>query len=520
MSSKKETYRDAGKRPLVSDNGRFVSLMRKVIIVIVWIALWEILSLAVHNEFMLASPIDSLCALISLAQTAEFWIAILYSFLRIAAGFFLGFFAGFVLGMLAARYRTCQEFLDVGMGLMKSIPLACIVVLVLIWFGAKGVTILAVFFVVAPSLYFATKAGFGNLDEKMIQMLAVFNVSKVRSFFVYDLPHALSHIASACRLVLGMSWKAGVAAELIGIVANTIGERIYQTKLLLMTSDLFAWTFVIVVLAALSERLFMAGLMHFVTWLQKTAALKFGNHVQEQESDFCETIAEGGMPQGLVLNEVEVSYGEREVIPPVSAQIKAGGTLMVVGPSGQGKTTLLTLLMGLPLGTDAQRRGEVVFSHGEGEKTYDAKENAESAEGGLPATQIDSHATLPAVSTVFQDQRLIEELTPLENVMLVCGKQFTQARVSALLAELLEEESLARACKTLSGGQRRRVELVRALAHPSNVVILDEPFSSLDRATAAKALCFMQEHRCGRTLILSAHDSAQAETLGATVLEI
>lgn len=509
MSSKQAANHDSEERPLVSDNGRLLSLARKAVAVIAWIAIWEILSLVVDNEFMLASPIDSIAALFSLAQTSGFWVAILYSFLRIAIGFLAGFIIGFALGMAASRFRTLCEFLDVGMGLMKSIPLACIVVLVLIWFGAKGVTILAVFFVVAPSLYFAVKSGFGNLDAGMMQLLSLFRVGSARRFFAYELPHVMSHVSSACRLVLGMSWKAGVAAELIGIVANTIGERVYQTKLLLMTSDLFAWTFVIVVLAALSERGFMALLERMVASLQRVAALRFVKAEDANDSDFCAIVNAEGESIGEALDQVEVCFSGGNSFGPVDCRFEDGERLMIVGPSGAGKTTLLKLLLGVPLGEGVLVKGNVSIDD------EIVHEDARGSKADLSKLRERIKA-----SAIFQDQRLIEEMTPIENVMLVCGRWLAKERVVALLQELLDAEALTRPCKTLSGGQRRRVELVRAMAFPSKIVILDEPFSSLDANTAASAMRFVSEHLCGRTLILSSHDSAHAGQLEAKVIDV
>ena len=63
---------------------------------------------------------------------------------------------------------------------------------------------------------------------------------------------------AGCSTALGMSWKAGVAAEVIGVVGGSIGERLYEAKIYLETADLLAWTVVIVAVSALFERLFLA----------------------------------------------------------------------------------------------------------------------------------------------------------------------------------------------------------------------------------------------------------------------
>ena len=69
----------------------------------------------------------------------------------------------------------------------------------------------------------------------------------------------LPYFRSAASLALGLCWKAGAAAEVIGLPAGTIGERLYTAKIYLQTPDLFAWTAVILILAAVFERLFLAA---------------------------------------------------------------------------------------------------------------------------------------------------------------------------------------------------------------------------------------------------------------------
>ena len=74
------------------------------------------------------------------------------------------------------------------------------------------------------------------------------------------------YLVSGCKTALGMSWKSGIAAEVIGIPDSSIGEQLYYSKLYLDTAGLFAWTFVIVVVSAVFEQLFLFLLKRF--WRQ------------------------------------------------------------------------------------------------------------------------------------------------------------------------------------------------------------------------------------------------------------
>ena len=96
-----------------------------------------------------------------------------------------------------------------------------------------------------------------NMDKKLLEMSQVFSMpflKKVRFLFV---PAVHPYLISSCRTALGMSWKSGVAAEVIGIPKASIGEQLYYTKLYLDTSGLFAWTFSIILISAVFEFVFL-----------------------------------------------------------------------------------------------------------------------------------------------------------------------------------------------------------------------------------------------------------------------
>ena len=77
-----------------------------------------------------------------------------------------------------------------------------------------------------------------------------------RLLYVY-LPQIKPYLLSACSIGLGLSWKAGIAAEVIGIPDGSIGERLYEAKVYLSSADLFAWTVVVILISVLFEKLVM-----------------------------------------------------------------------------------------------------------------------------------------------------------------------------------------------------------------------------------------------------------------------
>jgi len=174
----------------------------------------------------------------------------------------------------------------------------------------------------------------------------------------------------------------------------------------------------------------------------------------------------------ITLTKVSKSYGNGPILEDLSFTLEPGKPLCVTGPSGRGKTTLLRLVLGL----EAPDAGTVEYSSGQ----------------------------RPRFGAMFQEDRLFDHLDAVENLRLAVGEK-DRAALRAALRELLPEDALSRPVSALSGGQRRRVALVRALRPSREAVVLDEPFTGLDAAAAAQASAFILRELGDRPLILALH---------------
>ena len=119
---------------------------------------------------------------------------------------------------------------------------------------------------------------------------------------------------------------------------------------------------------------------------------------------------------------------------------------------------------------------------------------------------------------MFQEDRLCEMLTPIENVALVLPKHTARNEIKQALTQILPTDCMDRPALHLSGGMRRRVSLARAVLFPSNMIVLDEPFTGLDRATKQTVIDFLLSRRQGRTLLVATHSEEDIELLGAKKL--
>ena len=210
-----------------------------------WLCAWQAASVCIGQKLILVSPLEVCGALLALLPTADFWQTAL----------------GLALAALAAALRWVEVLLRPLMLTIKSIPVASFIILALMWLRSAGnLAVFISFLMVLPVVYTNTLAGIRETDARLLEMAAVFRVPPAKRVRYLYVPAALPYFRSACTVGLGLCWKSGVAAEVIGITSGSIGEALYNAKILFSTAELLAWTVVIVLLSLAFERLFLWGL--------------------------------------------------------------------------------------------------------------------------------------------------------------------------------------------------------------------------------------------------------------------
>ncbi|MDO4733390.1 MAG: ABC transporter permease subunit [Bacillota bacterium] len=240
--------------------------------VLFWLLLWHGASLLLNRDsllILLPSPILVLQHLGELALTAAFWSSIAFSLLRIAGGFFLAVLLGILLAALSAGFRWVQELLAPLMLSMKTIPVASFIILALILFSSRNLAALISFLMVLPIIYTNVLAGIRSADRQLLEMGRLFRLPAPRMIRYLYIPQVMPFFRSGCAISLGLCWKSGIAAEVIGVSGGSIGEQLQQAKLYVDTPDLFAWTLVIVLLSLAFEKLVLFLLAKAAGQLEK-----------------------------------------------------------------------------------------------------------------------------------------------------------------------------------------------------------------------------------------------------------
>lgn len=161
-------------------------------------------------------------------------------------------------GPLAGRFPLF-EVLSLSLGHhVKSIPVASFIIICLIWMSSSRLSIFISFLMVLPIVYTNVLQSIRSADRQLLEAVSIFRLSWPKRALYLWLPQLKPYLLSACTVSLGISWKAGIAAEIIGIPAGSIGRMFYDAKVYFNTVDLFAWTVIVVVISVLFEKGFLA----------------------------------------------------------------------------------------------------------------------------------------------------------------------------------------------------------------------------------------------------------------------
>lgn len=231
--------------------------IQKILSVALALLLWQAGAMVLDLHLLLVTPLEVVKRLFTLVLENDFWRTLLFSFSRIVLGFALAFALGCLLGVLSGKWPLLETLLWPYVITIKTVPVASFIIISLIFFSARQLSTFISFLMVFPVIYSNVLEGIRSTDRELLEMGQVFRIPWGRRLLYIYLPHLKPFLFSACSVALGMSWKSGVAAEVIGVAAGSIGEKLYESKIYFMTEDLLAWTVVIVLISVLFEKLFL-----------------------------------------------------------------------------------------------------------------------------------------------------------------------------------------------------------------------------------------------------------------------
>lgn len=259
---------------IIRDKGK--NSVQGCLVLCFWLAVWQVIYLAVGQDILVASPAQVLNRIVVLGTNSSFWGAIGVSCIRILAGFFLALLAGGLLAVAACRIPGMLRLISPLLTVIKATPVTSFILLALIWFTTNKLPVFTTYLMVLPLVFGNLFEGIRAVDPLLLEMADIFRLPPGKRLMKLYAPSLRPYFLAACSTGLGFAWKAGIAAEIIARPSRAIGSEIYQAKIHLETADVFAWTAVLILLSLLIEK-GLIGLLKSLLAAPREEAVSDGN---------------------------------------------------------------------------------------------------------------------------------------------------------------------------------------------------------------------------------------------------
>lgn len=426
--------------------------------------LWKFFSLAIDSPLILPSPESVAADFFSLASEKIFLKSLAFTLFRVFCAFFISSFFGILFGFLCTKFSALKILFEIPLAFVRSVPLVSVILIVLFWLGSDSVPVFAAVLLSFPVMFTSAFYGFSFKDKKMESVCNIFKITEMQKFLFLKIPYAKEFLKDAMENSCGMIWKAIAAAEVLSVPKFALGSQLQNFQVVLEISKVFAVTIFIVLLGFLSEKI----LLLFFFALKKIYKNFINFYFQ---SDFFK------LPQlslekkfSVELKNFYVEHDGKFIFENYSETFEQKKITSIVAPSGSGKTTLLDFVA----------------------------ENFSS------------------VSYSMQTPNLFLNLSVFQNVQLPLLNIYGRKKSFEIAKNILNSFGLnekEKSCvEKISGGERQRVSLARAVAFPSGILLLDESFQFLDFSIKKKCIEFIlnRQKENPRTIIFAANEIKEA----------
>jgi len=207
----------------------------------------------IKEEILLPSPLIVFKKFIYLLGQVDFYKAIFLSTIKIIAGFLISIAIGVIFAYLAYKYKLFYDFISPLIRIFRSIPLASLVIFLLFWANKDYLSIYISFIMAMPLIFQNVYDGLSDIDKNILQMADIYKVSEIKKIkYIYKVK-VKAFLYSSIISISGLVFKAGIAAEVIGLPKNSIGNNLYNAKVYLDMPNLFAWTLAILLISSFFE---------------------------------------------------------------------------------------------------------------------------------------------------------------------------------------------------------------------------------------------------------------------------
>lgn len=218
-----------------------------------WLGVWALACREIGSDLLLPGPGKVFAALLALVRQGETWKAVGMTLGRMALSFVLGAGGGFCVAVASARFQPVGWLFDPAMKVIRATPVVSFIVLIWLWFTSGWVPVVIGALMAMPVVWGATGQAIEAVDGKLLEMGRAYRFSRWKMVRLIYWPSIRGAVSAACRTALGLSWKAGVAAEVLCRPRLAMGSEVYNAKVALESENLLAWTILVVAVSFLVE---------------------------------------------------------------------------------------------------------------------------------------------------------------------------------------------------------------------------------------------------------------------------
>ena len=210
--------------------------------IILLLIVWYVIAIQLNNEFRLPNPADVGMRMMQQLTSPEFFNAVSITLIRSLVGLAVAFVLAMLLALLSSYHPLAREMLSPIILVTKSIPNISYIILVLIWFGREISAIIITFLILFPAFYSAFLEGLLSMDDKLKRVMRLYKEKTLREIRMVRLPMLRPFIRGTLLSGIGLAFKVGVMAEILGQVSYGIGRELQYCRTDLDMVGIFAWT--------------------------------------------------------------------------------------------------------------------------------------------------------------------------------------------------------------------------------------------------------------------------------------
>ena len=220
-----------------------------------FLALWEVVAFIINNDIYIPKIELIFGELFNLVMDEKFYMYVTSSFIRTLISYICALVLSVFLGILSSMYPVFKDFISPLNSFVRTIPTLVLVVLALIWFTKESAPFIVGFAIIFPILYEGIQNSLTKIDNRIIEMTAIYEVcifDKIRKIY---LPTIKFYIMNIFVSTLSLTFKVVIAGEVHGQPKYGIGSQIQLEKVNFNTPGIFAWIIIIVFISLVFERI-------------------------------------------------------------------------------------------------------------------------------------------------------------------------------------------------------------------------------------------------------------------------